>query len=93
MTTWPAAPADYAEHLFGRLDELANDADALRNELGGVLRELRKSRGLTLREACARAKVDPSNVSRMERGQAWHPKAARALYALLRPLPAVSRWK
>lgn len=55
--------------VFVQLDNMAYHVPMASDELGKLLRDLRASRGETLRSAAAALEVDPSHLSRVERGE------------------------
>nr|WP_249288077.1 helix-turn-helix transcriptional regulator [Mobiluncus curtisii] len=63
----------------------------LRHELGEVLRQLRQTRGLTLRDVSAKARVSLGYLSEVERGQkeASSELLASICYALEAPVSFV----
>lgn len=56
----------------------------MHTESTGTLREVRRARGLTLRETALRAGIDPAHLSKVERGQ--KSLSVNALHRLARVL-------
>lgn len=54
---------------------MRNAADAGKPRFGPFLEKLRIERRLTLREFCRRARCDPANISRIERGLMPPPRS------------------